>query len=127
VLVVDDDEILRAHVANLLEGSGYRVGEAASGAEALRALHGGDYRILIADWNMPDMSGLDLCRELRVGRENRDLYVMMRTITDRPQDADLCRAAGADAFVLKSASNEEIIARMATARGSERAAVNARQ
>jgi CheY-like chemotaxis protein len=62
------------------------------------------------------MSGLELCRELRVAIEYRDLYVMMLTMSDRPQDGDLCRAAGADAYVLKSAPNEEIIARMTTAR-----------
>jgi CheY-like chemotaxis protein/HPt (histidine-containing phosphotransfer) domain-containing protein len=116
VLLVDDDDMVRAHVANLLQQSGYRVGEAASGAEALRALAGGDYRIVISDWKMPGMSGLELCRELRVATLHRDLYVMMLTVSDRPQDADLCRAAGADAYVLKSASNEEIIARVAAAR-----------
>jgi CheY-like chemotaxis protein len=52
----------RALVANLLERSGYHVGEAASGEEALRALRGGDYPIVITDWKMPGMSGLELCR-----------------------------------------------------------------
>jgi CheY-like chemotaxis protein len=116
VLLVDDDDIVRVHVANLLERSGYRVGEAASGEEALRALRGGDYQIVITDWKMPGMSGLELCRELRVGTENRDLYVMILTMSDRQHDVDLCRAAGADAYVLKSAPNEEIIACMAAAR-----------
>jgi PAS domain S-box-containing protein len=116
VLLVDDDDIVRAQVANVLQRSGYRVGEAASGAEALRALAAGDYWMVITDWKMPGMSGLELCRELRVAIEYRDLYVMMLTMSDRPQDGDLCRAAGADAYVLKSAPNEEIIARMTTAR-----------
>jgi PAS domain S-box-containing protein len=115
VLLVDDDAIVRTHVANLLERSGYRVGEAASGEEALRALRGGDYRIVITDWQMPGMSGLDLCRELRARIENRDLYVMMLTMVDRPQDVDLCYVAGADAYVLKGAPNEELIERMAAA------------
>jgi PAS domain S-box-containing protein len=116
VLLVDDDDLVRAHVANLLEQSGYRVGEAASGEEALRALRGGDYQIVITDWKMPGMSGLELCRELRSGIDNRDLYVVMLTMSDRQQDGDLCRAAGADAYVLKSAPNEEIIACLAAAR-----------
>jgi len=116
VLLVDDDDLVRTHVANVLERSGYRVGEAASGEEALRALHGGDYGIMITDWQMPGMSGLELCRELRAGVENRDLYVMMLTMSDRPEHVDLSRAAGADAYLLKSAPNEEIIARMAAAR-----------
>jgi CheY-like chemotaxis protein len=114
VLLVDDDDIVRTVVAKVLERAGYRVGEATSGEEALRALRGGDYRIVITDWKMPGMSGLELCRELRV--ENRDLYVMMLTMSAREQDEDLGRDAGADAYVLKSSSHEEIITRMAAAR-----------
>jgi len=116
VLLVDDDDIVRAHVATLLERSGYRVGEAASGEEALRALRIGDYRIVITDWNMPRMSGLELCRRMRMGTLTRDLYVMILTMSDRQQDMDLCRAAGADDYLLKSAPNEEIITHMAAAR-----------
>jgi PAS domain S-box-containing protein len=112
VLLVDDDDIVRAHVATLLERSGYRVGEAASGEEALRALRIGDYRIVITDWHMPGMSGLELCRKLRMGGQNRDLYVMILTMSDRQQDMDLCRAAGADDYLVKSAPSEEIIAHM---------------
>jgi two-component system phosphate regulon response regulator PhoB len=116
VLVVDDDDIVRKHVASLLERSGYRVAEAASGEEALRAVRGGDYQIVITDWKMPGMSGLELCRELRAGAANRDLFVMMLSMSDRQQDVDLCRVAGADDYILKSASNEEIITRVAHAR-----------
>jgi CheY-like chemotaxis protein len=116
VLLVDDDDILRADVAKLLERSGYLVGEAASGKEALRALRGGDYRIVITDFRMPGMSGLEFCRELRVRPAHRDLYVIMLTMSDRPQEAESCLAAGADAFILKTAPNAEIVAGVTTAR-----------
>jgi len=115
VLLVDDDDIVRMHVANLLEGSGFRVGEAASGEEALRALREGDYPIVITDWKMPGMSGLELCRELRVGGD-RDLYVMVLSASDRQQDMDLFHEAGADAYIIKSAANQEIVECMAAAR-----------
>jgi PAS domain S-box-containing protein len=115
VLLVEDDDIVRAHVANLLERSGYRVGQAASGEEAVRALRGGDYQIVVTDWMLPGMSGLELCRELRTGIENRDLYVILLTASDRPEDAELGRAAGADEYILKSAPNTAIIARIAAA------------
>jgi signal transduction histidine kinase/DNA-binding response OmpR family regulator len=120
VLVVDDDEIVREYIVNLLERTGYQVAEAASGAEALQVLRDGDYQILITDWKMPGMSGLELCRELRAGVGNRDLYVMMLTMCDGQQDADLCRGAGADAYVLKNATAEKIVARMAVARKTAR-------
>jgi PAS domain S-box-containing protein len=115
VLLVDDDDIARMHFANLLERSGYRVEKAASGEEALRALRGGDYQIVITDWKMPGMSGLELCREVRASIENRALYLIVLTMSDRQQDEDLCRAAGADSYVLKSAANEVIIACIAEA------------
>jgi CheY-like chemotaxis protein/HPt (histidine-containing phosphotransfer) domain-containing protein len=115
VLLVDDDDIARTHFTNLLERSSYHIGEAASGREAVRALRGGDYQIVITDWKMPGMSGLELCRELRADTANRDLYVIVLTMSDRQEDEDLCRAAGADAYVLKSAPNEEVIACMAAA------------
>ena len=116
VLLVDDDDLVRAQVATHLERSGYRVGEAASGEEALRALRNGDYRIVITDWNMPGMSGLELCRRLRMGTLTRDLYVMILTMSDRQQDSALCRAAGANDYLLKSAPNEEIISHIGAAR-----------
>jgi CheY-like chemotaxis protein len=127
VLVVDDDDMVREYVARLLEGSGYRVGEAASGAEALRALRVGDFQIVITDWKMPGMSGLELCRELRGAVANRDLYVMMLSGSDQPEDLDLSRAAGADTYVLKGAPKEEIITRMAAARHITRQRSSARE
>ena len=48
---------------------------------------------------MPGTSGLDLCRELRVGIDNCDLYVITMSASDRPEDMDLGREAGADAYV----------------------------
>ena len=65
---------------------------------------------------MPGTSGLDLCRELRVGIDNCDLYVITMSASDRPEDMDLGREAGADAYVFKNAPSEEIIRHMAAAR-----------
>jgi signal transduction histidine kinase/CheY-like chemotaxis protein len=126
VLLVDDDGIYRAYVGNLLERSGYRVGEAASGEEALRALRSGAYPIMMTDLTMPGMSGLELCRKLRVNSENRDVYVMVLSVNDRPEDIDSSRAAGADIYVLKSAANEEIMECLAAARHITQARSRAR-
>ena len=112
VLLVDDDDIVRAHVANVLEQSGYRIGEATCGEDALRALRRSDYQVVMTDWKMCGMSGLELCRALRSGIETRDLYLVILTMSDGQQDADLCFAAGADAYLLKGAPNDEIIRQM---------------
>jgi CheY-like chemotaxis protein len=66
----------------------------------------------MTDWKMCGMSGLELCRALRSGIETRDLYLVILTMSDGQQDADLCFAAGADAYLLKGAPNDEIIRQM---------------
>jgi DNA-binding response OmpR family regulator len=65
---------------------------------------------------MPDMDGLDLCRHVRLERRNGDVYVMMLTVRDREQDMLIGIGAGADDYLIKGATNEEILARLAVAR-----------
>jgi DNA-binding response OmpR family regulator len=116
VLVVDDDDVVREQLVALLKNSGYAVHGASSGADALRALGSGNCQILLTDWQMPDMDGLDLCRHVRLERRNGDVYVMMLTVRDREQDMLIGIGAGADDYLIKGATNEEILARLAVAR-----------
>jgi DNA-binding response OmpR family regulator len=115
-LVVDDDDIVRLQLVALLKRSGFDVRGAANGEEALRALAAGNCQILLTDWQMPDMNGLDLCRNVRLGRHNSDVYVMMLTVRDREQDMLIGLAAGADDYLIKGAPNDEILARLEIAR-----------
>jgi DNA-binding response OmpR family regulator len=115
-LVVDDDDIARTQLVALLKRSGYDVRGAADGEEALRALAAGNCQILLTDWQMPDMNGLDLCRNVRLSRQNAEVYVMMLTVRDREQDMLIGLAAGADDYLIKGTSNEEILARLEIAR-----------
>ena len=111
-LVVDDDDIVRTQLMGLLRRSGYEVRGAGSGEEALGALDLGDCQLLVTDWQMPRITGLDLCRHVRLGRPDQYVYVLMLTVRDQEQDVLVGLAAGADDYVVKGAPNEEILARL---------------
>jgi len=116
VLVVDDDDIVRAQVSAWLEAAGYAVRTASAGAEALAILETDPCAIVIADWQMPQMDGLELCRELRSRGAGAYLYFVLLTV--RASRTDVVRAleSGADDYVVKGASREELLARVAAGR-----------
>jgi len=116
VLVVDDDELVRAQLSALLRMGGYDVLTAASGEEAVRALASRDCQMVLTDWQMPDMDGLALCRRLRLEHTESYVYVLMLTVRSRQADVLAGLAAGVDDYVVKGASPEEILARLQVGR-----------
>ena len=83
VLIVDDDRALRHALASILQGAGYSVQQAADGEEALRHLHGELSNVLLLDVNLPDMSGLDVLKEVRALVASPQ--VVMMTADDTPE------------------------------------------
>jgi two-component system, cell cycle response regulator len=116
VLVVDDDEIVRAQLMTMLEAARYDVQVAACGEEALQILDTSQCQIVLTDWQMPGMDGLALCRKVRLDHVEGYVYVMMLTVRQGKQDMLLGMAAGADDYIVKGSSSEEILARMEVAR-----------
>ena len=116
VLVVDDDDIVRAQLSALLRRAHYEVQVAASGEEALRMLDTVNCQIVLTDWQMPGMDGLELCRKVRLEHVQGYVYVMMLTVRESKQDMLKSLAAGADDYIVKGSSVEEILARMEVAR-----------
>jgi two-component system, cell cycle response regulator len=116
VLVVDDDEIVRAQLKAMLHRAHYDVQVAACGEEALQILDASKCQIVLTDWQMPGMDGLDLCRKVRLEHVEGYVYVMMLTVREGKQDMLLGMAAGADDYIVKGSSSEEILARMEVAR-----------
>jgi two-component system cell cycle response regulator len=116
VLVVDDDEIVRAQLTKMLKAAKYDVQVAACGEEALQILHTSQCQIVLTDWQMPGMDGLALCRKVRLEHVEGYVYVMMLTVRQAKQDMLLGMAAGADDYIVKGSSSEEILARMEVAR-----------
>ena len=65
ILLVDDEPTQRLIMARLLKRAGYNVEVAGNGKEALEKIAAGDFQLMITDWEMPEMDGIALCRELR--------------------------------------------------------------
>lgn len=100
-LVVDDSATMRRILANSLQRIGYtECAEAADGREALERIDD-TITFVISDWNMPNMSGLELVRELRAREATAKLPIIM--VTTRSLKGDIIAAvdAGADSYVVK--------------------------
>jgi two-component system cell cycle response regulator len=116
VLIVDDDDIVRAYLSAVLKKASYDVQVAASAEEALRILDSSQFQIVVTDWQMPGMDGLELCRKVRLKQVDGYVYVMMLTVRESKQDMLVSMAAGADDYIVKGSSLDEILARMEVAR-----------
>lgn len=111
VLIVDDDELERTLVADRLGTRGIRVGEAANGAEALERLAHDRVPVVIVDWHMPVMDGIEFTERFRATNAG-DTYVIM--LTSRKEDFDFERGyrAGVDDYLTKGVREPELIARI---------------
>jgi two-component system cell cycle response regulator len=116
VLVCDDDNLVCARLAALLRASSFDVKVASSGEQALSIMNSQPCQVLLTDWQMPDMDGLDLCRIVRADLTESYVYVLMLTVRNSPKDLLAGLAAGADDYLVKGASVEEILARLEVAR-----------
>ncbi|MEN6496641.1 MAG: HD domain-containing phosphohydrolase [Thermoguttaceae bacterium] len=112
VLVADDDEFSREMICHLLEGEGYEVASAADGQQALERIRQQDIRLVISDWEMPQRSGVELCRAIR--DEDLASYVYVILVTCRGSSAEIVEGmeAGADDFIPKPFHAAELLARL---------------
>lgn len=110
VLVVDDDDLVRARLCAVLDAAQYEVEAAATGEEAMRILDATRCHVVLTDWQMPDMDGLTLCRHVRRRNQDGYVYVLMLTVRGTEDDMLTGLAAGADHYMVKGATTEEILA-----------------
>jgi two-component system OmpR family response regulator len=109
VLVVDDDGHIREVVRFALEKAGYTVSEAADGRSALGAFSAGTPDVVVLDILMPEMDGLEVCRQLRQKSQVPILFLSSR---DEELDRVLGLELGADDYVTKPFSPRELLARV---------------
>jgi DNA-binding response OmpR family regulator len=109
VLLVEDEENLASLVQAYLEQEGYRVVSVGSGEEALRVVGAEPVRLVILDLNLPDMDGLEVCRQIRARSETP---VVMLTARDEEPDRLAGLDSGADDYIGKPFSPRELVARM---------------
>src|SRR3984957_1329459 len=101
ILIVDDDEIALELLSEALAGAGYEVTVAHNGREALEILRTGLYRIVISDWEMPEMNGIELCRRIRERNFASYVYIILVTSRDGTEHVVQGLDAGADDFIAK--------------------------
>jgi putative two-component system response regulator len=115
ILIVDDNKIALAVLRNALEQGGHEVVTATDGNQALAVLRGGQCGLVISDWEMPKMDGLELCRAIRSEDLLGYVYVILLTGRNTPDEKVHGLRAGADDFITKPFNPSELLARVQTA------------
>jgi two-component system phosphate regulon response regulator PhoB len=112
ILVVEDEAPLLTLLRYNLEKQGFRVEEAADGQEALLRVAESRPDLILLDWMLPALSGLEVCRQIRRRPATRDLPIIM--VTARTEDQDAVRAldTGADDYIAKPFAMEALLARI---------------
>ncbi len=112
VLVVEDEEPLALLLQYNLEAEGFRVGIAQRGEEAEVAISEEPPDLIVLDWMLPGMSGLELCRRLRAGKQASMIPILILTARGEEQDRVRGLMTGADDYVVKPFSVPELMARI---------------
>jgi two-component system, chemotaxis family, chemotaxis protein CheY len=104
ILVVDDFPTMRRILRSLLKELGFNnIEEARDGENALAKLRGGDFEFVLSDWNMPNMDGLELLKQIRADEALKPLplQVLMVTAEARKENIIAAAQAGANGYVVK--------------------------
>ena len=112
ILVVEDDATVRTVLTGRLRAVGHEVQMAADGRRGLEAARRLAPDIVLTDWMMPEMTGMDLIRALRADAKLRSVYVVLLTSRDGIKDRVAGLEQGADEYLIKPWSDEELLARI---------------
>ncbi|MBK9055171.1 MAG: response regulator [Chloroflexi bacterium] len=110
ILVVDDSPVVRRTLEFTLKKQGHTILTAEDGAEALLQLAHHSVDLIFSDVSMPNLDGIDLLQRLRGDNRYRTLPVIMLTGSGQNQDRLRAEQAGANGFLSKPASSQELIA-----------------
>ncbi len=113
-LVVDDSRAMRSILTRLMSGLGFEVAQAGDGAEALAVIDAGARPdVVLVDWNMPVMNGLEFIKNVRGRQDLRDVSLMMVTTESEQSQIVRALAAGAHEYVIKPFTDEVIAEKLA--------------
>ncbi|RMH36133.1 MAG: response regulator [Nitrospirae bacterium] len=112
ILIVDDEKTARMITRRRLERLGCRVLEVENGKEGLDVLRRENVDLVVCDWMMPEMDGPSLCDAIKADEGLRSVYVLLMTALDQPDQIAEGLRQGADDFLAKTASEQEIAARI---------------
>lgn len=114
VLIVEDEPAQREVLGYNIESEGFRVSKAENGEEALLMVDEDCPDIIVLDWMLPSVSGIEVCRQLKSRTDTRDVPIIM--LSARSEEVDKVRGleTGADDYVVKPYSVGELLARLRT-------------
>lgn len=110
ILFLDNSRTMRAFMSMLLESKGYEVLAVATGQEAIEKVKTEHFDIAVMDLYMPFMNGYEAAKLIRALPEAcKDIPIIALTASEDPRDADVCKNAGMNEFVLKSQDNQALL------------------
>ena len=102
ILIVDDYKTMLRIIRNLLKQLGFEnVEEATDGSEALQKLRDGEFKLVISDWNMEPMTGIQLLREVRSDERMRKMPFIMVTAESKTENVVIAKEAGVSNYIVK--------------------------
>jgi two-component system chemotaxis response regulator CheY len=118
VLIVDDYKTMLRIIRNLLRQIGFvNIEEATDGSMALQMLRSGSYGLVISDWNMEPMTGLQLLREVRADAKLKALPFIMITAESKSENVIAAKEAGVSNYIVKPFNAETLQAKMVAVLG----------
>ena len=115
ILIAEDDDISRLMLNSALTNLGHDVHAASNGREAWDAWRDGDFSLIISDWMMPDLDGLEFCRRIRAERRANYTYIILLTARSGKTNYLEAMNAGADDFITKPFEKDAFAARVRVA------------
>ncbi|MDP4172817.1 MAG: response regulator [Bacteroidota bacterium] len=112
ILIVEDEEDTRFILERLLSKNDYEAKSARNGSEALEIIEQYQPKVIIADWTMPVMDGLELCNLVKKNEKYKLIYFILLTARASLKDRVMGLDIGADDFLVKPVENQELLARI---------------
>lgn len=101
ILLAEDEEVLRMLIVDTLEDQGFEIDEASDGTEALQFIEKNDYDLILVDYMMPGLTGIEVIEKVRDMPDKQQLKIMMLTAKSQQKDEDAAKQAGANYFLAK--------------------------
>lgn len=119
VLIVDDYKTMLRIINNLLKQLGFpNIDEATDGSMALDMFKNKQYGLIISDWNMEPMSGLELLKQIRAGSHNKDVPFIMVTAESKTENVIAAKQAGVNNYIVKPFNAETLKAKIEAVLGT---------
>jgi two-component system, NtrC family, sensor kinase len=112
ILLADDDEPMRVLLEAVLQVSGHEVEVHENGRSAWESYERNPAALMVLDWHMPELDGIELCRRVRAHPEGDRTYLLMITARAQPEDLEHVLDAGADDYLPKPVTAADVLARL---------------